>query len=113
MKLVSPFLKHVVYPGLARSGYFSRNPNRQPAIVTYHGVLPEGYCRIDASLDGSLVTPESLRRQLLLLKNKYVVITPEVFLRWRKGELELPQCRLATSAPRLRGLPYCPGDKPE
>jgi peptidoglycan/xylan/chitin deacetylase (PgdA/CDA1 family) len=90
MRLVSPLLKHVVYPGLAMTGYFRRGAGDGPAIVTYHGVLPAGYSAIDPDLDGSLVTARSLRLQLRLLQDRYHVISPEQFLLWRRSERELP-----------------------
>jgi peptidoglycan/xylan/chitin deacetylase (PgdA/CDA1 family) len=52
--------------------------------------MPAGYRVIDADLDGSLVTPDSFRQQLQLLKRRYNVISPEQFLMWRKSEVELP-----------------------
>jgi peptidoglycan/xylan/chitin deacetylase (PgdA/CDA1 family) len=55
---------------------------RGPAVVTYHGVIPEGYQSIDADLDGSLVSPDALRRQIQLLQKSYSVISPEQFRRW-------------------------------
>jgi peptidoglycan/xylan/chitin deacetylase (PgdA/CDA1 family) len=90
MKLVSPFLKHVVYPGLARTGYLGRRGGAGPAIVTYHGVLPRGYCPVDPDLDGGLVSAEALRGQLKLLKQRYCVISPAQFLRWCESGEELP-----------------------
>jgi peptidoglycan/xylan/chitin deacetylase (PgdA/CDA1 family) len=41
-------------------------------------------------LDGGLVSPESLRAQLRLLKKHYRVISPEHFLAWLRGEDALP-----------------------
>jgi len=90
MRLVSPLLKHVVYPGLARTGYLGRRGGAGPAIVTYHGVLPRGYRVRDADLDGSLVSAESFRAQLQLLKERYHVITPLQFLQWCESGEELP-----------------------
>jgi peptidoglycan/xylan/chitin deacetylase (PgdA/CDA1 family) len=90
MRLVSPLLKHVVYPGLARTGYLGRRGGAGPAIVTYHGVLPRGYRVVDPGLDGSLVSAESFRNQLKLLKERYHVITPLQFLLWCESSEELP-----------------------
>jgi len=90
MRLISPLLKHAVYPGLAKAGYLRRRAGAGPAVVTYHGVMPRGYRIIDPSLDGSLVAAESLRRQLQLLKDQYNVISPQQFLRWCQSEQELP-----------------------
>ena len=90
MRLVSPLLKHAVFPGLARLGYLRRRTGAGPAIVTYHGILPKGYRIIDSDLDGSLVTADSFRRQIRLLKSQYNVISPEQFLSWCEAKLELP-----------------------
>lgn len=90
MRFVSPLLKHVVYPSLAKAGMFRRN-GEGLSIVTYHGVLPEGYRLIDPALDGSLVTEEMFRRQLRLLKTNYNVISPEMMRRWCEGKAELPE----------------------
>ncbi len=90
MKFVSPLLKHAVFPGLAKLGYLRRRHAAGPAVVTYHGILPEGYQVIDSDLDGSLVMADSFLRQVQLLKSQYNVISPEEFLRWRQGEQELP-----------------------
>ncbi|MBZ5599820.1 MAG: polysaccharide deacetylase family protein [Acidobacteriia bacterium] len=90
MRLVSPLLKHVLYPCLAGSGYLRRRSGAGPAIVTYHGVLPPDYQPLDAALDGSLVTAEALRQQLHLLKAHYSLISPEQFLQWCEGKQELP-----------------------
>lgn len=90
MKFVSPLLKHAVFPGLAKLGYLRRRNGAGPAIVTYHGILPEGYQVIDSDLDGSLVTADSFLRQIRLLKSQYKVISPEQFLSWWEGKQELP-----------------------
>ncbi len=90
MRLVSPLLKNVVYPGLAKVGYLRRNAGTGPAIVTYHGILPAGYKVIDPALDGALVSAESLRRQLHLLKTQYNIISPEQFFFWCESKQPLP-----------------------
>jgi peptidoglycan/xylan/chitin deacetylase (PgdA/CDA1 family) len=90
MKLVSPFLKRVVYPSLSGAGVFRRTAARGLAVVTYHGVIPRGYDPVDASLDGNLVSAEMLRRQLRLLKSNYNLISPKEILRWRQNGHELP-----------------------
>jgi peptidoglycan/xylan/chitin deacetylase (PgdA/CDA1 family) len=90
MRLVSPFLKRVVYPGLAKTGYLQRHAGAAPAVVTYHGILPEGYKGIDPALDGSLVTAASFRRQLHLLRTRYNLISPEQFLLWCESKQSLP-----------------------
>ncbi len=91
MRIVSPLLKRVVYPLLSKSGILRRLPAQGLAVVTYHGVLPEGYTPIDPALDGNLVTARSLRRQLHLLKKHYDVISPDDFLAWREGKGNLPR----------------------
>jgi len=95
LRFVSPALKHVVFPALSRSGFLryaaSAPPAMaRPAIVTYHGVFPEGYERRNAALDGNLVHADSLRRQLRLLTKRYHVISPADFLRWSEGTQSLP-----------------------
>lgn len=90
MKIVSPFLKRVVYPSLSTGNVFRRTAPRGLAVVTYHGVLPREYEPIDPALDGNLISAEMLRRQLRLLQAHYSVITPEDVLAWREGQRELP-----------------------
>jgi peptidoglycan/xylan/chitin deacetylase (PgdA/CDA1 family) len=91
MRLVSPLLKHIVYPGLSRSGYLRRLATSAPAVVTYHGIVPGGYEVRDAVLDGHLVTAEAFTRQMQLLKSSYNIISPQEFLRWCEGDCELPR----------------------
>jgi peptidoglycan/xylan/chitin deacetylase (PgdA/CDA1 family) len=90
MRIVSPFLKRVLYPVLWGAGVFPRAAASGLAVVTYHGVLPQGYEPIDAALDGNLVSAETLRRQLRLLKAHYSVLSPDDVLSWREGRAELP-----------------------
>jgi peptidoglycan/xylan/chitin deacetylase (PgdA/CDA1 family) len=91
MRIVSPLLKNAVYPFLSKSGVLRHLPAQGLAVVTYHGVLPEGYTPIDPALDGNLITAESLQRQLHLLKKHYDVISPDDFLAWREGKGSLPR----------------------
>ncbi len=90
MRFVSPALKHVVFPVLSRSGYLRRTLGAGPAVVTYHGVFPAGYRVVNRMLDGNLVSAETLRRQLLLLKKHYDVIAPNDFFGWIEGKTSLP-----------------------
>lgn len=95
MRFVSPVLKHVVFPVLSRSGFLCSSANNAaatagPAIVTYHGVFPEGHQLRNAALDGNLVHADSLRRQLRLLRKRYYVVSPADFLRWSQGTQSLP-----------------------
>ena len=90
MRVVSPLLKHAVFPGLAKLGYLRRRNGAGPAIVTYHGIFPQGYKMIDPDLDGSLVSADSFRRQLRLLKDHYNVISPQQFLDWCEAKQDLP-----------------------
>src|SRR6266513_5422022 len=91
MRLVSPLLKHVVYPGLSRLGYLRRLATPAPSVVTYHGVLPREYQVRDVALDGHLVTAKAFTEQILLLKKNYNIISPEQFLQWCEGQLDLPR----------------------
>ena len=90
MRLISPLLKHVVYPGLARSGYLKRIVTPGPVAVTYHGVLPPDYEPIDSALDGSLISPDVFEQQIALLQRRYHVISPQEFLDWRAARQQLP-----------------------
>jgi peptidoglycan/xylan/chitin deacetylase (PgdA/CDA1 family) len=90
MKIVSPLLKRVVYTLFAKAGVFRRTAAAGLAVVTYHGIVPRGYEKIDPDLDGSLITGDTFRRQLRLLKTKYTVISPEEMLLWLQKELVLP-----------------------
>jgi peptidoglycan/xylan/chitin deacetylase (PgdA/CDA1 family) len=90
MRILSPFLKHVVYPGLSKSGYLRRSASDGPTVVTYHGILPRGYEARDVALDGHLITAEAFTRQIRILKERYNVIAPEQFLSWSEKKLELP-----------------------
>jgi peptidoglycan/xylan/chitin deacetylase (PgdA/CDA1 family) len=90
MKIVSPLLKRVVYPTLSAAGVFRRSSARGLAVVTYHGVTPQRYEKIDAALDGNLITAEALHCQLRLLKADYNVITPGDARAWLNGRLDLP-----------------------
>lgn len=91
MKLVSPLLRQVVYPTLSKLGSLHRYAERmQLAVVTYHGVLPDGYNVTDLQLDGSWVTREMFRRQLRLLRSRYNVVSPSQVRCWCKGEGPLP-----------------------
>jgi peptidoglycan/xylan/chitin deacetylase (PgdA/CDA1 family) len=89
MRIVSPLLKHVVYPGLGRAGHLRWRRGAVPAVLTYHGLLPAGYSVYDSVLDGHLITAEKFRSQLGLLKSKYNVISPEEFRLWCNSEVQL------------------------
>ena len=90
MKIVTPILKRMVYPSLARTGCLRWLSPAGLAVVTYHGVFPDGYDAIDPALDGNLVSARRLRRQLQSLKADYDVISPEDALAWRLGQGGLP-----------------------
>ncbi len=92
MRMVSPVLKRVVYPCLSRTGYLRGRANGGDlCVVTYHGVLPDGYEVTDANQDGGLVSAEQFRRQLHLLKSRYHVVSPEQVLDWVANGRELPK----------------------
>lgn len=90
MRFVSPLLKHVLYPSLAKAGVFRHRAAGGLSIVTYHGVLPEGYQSLDPALDGSLVDASAFRQQLRLLRENYNVISPEHLQQWCEGKAQLP-----------------------
>jgi peptidoglycan/xylan/chitin deacetylase (PgdA/CDA1 family) len=89
--VVSPILKRVVYPWLANSGYLRRRADGGSfCVITYHGVLPQGYHVSDPQQDGSLVTAENFRAQLRLLKECYHVVTPNQVRDWIVDGKDLP-----------------------
>lgn len=90
MRFVSPILKRVVYPCLASTGYFRGTARPGLAVITYHGVLPPHYKPIDPGFDGSLITAETFRRQLRLLKATHEIVSPEDVLSWCRNERKLP-----------------------
>src|SRR5262245_42633896 len=90
MKIVSPLLRHVVYPGLSRSGYLRRLASPAPVVLTYHGVLPDPPQLSDPVLHDHLVAAEAFSSQMRPLQSNYNVISPEQFLRWGEGKLDLP-----------------------
>jgi peptidoglycan/xylan/chitin deacetylase (PgdA/CDA1 family) len=90
MRIVSPLLKHVVYPSLAKPGLLRRAAGRGLAVVTYHGILPPGYEPADPALDNNLISAEIFRRQLRLLKARYHIIAPEDLRLWFTTGRELP-----------------------
>ena len=81
----------MVYPTLGNVGYFHVHPTSVVSVITYHGILPGSYKSDDAFLDNTLVSAESFRAQLRLLKEYYNVISPEQFLQWLRGRQDLPE----------------------
>lgn len=80
MRLVSPLLKHGVYPALHHIGWLDRiAPLGGCAVVNYHGLIPADYSGGEAFLDGNLVRPQVFRKQLQFLKAHYHIIHPEDF----------------------------------
>jgi peptidoglycan/xylan/chitin deacetylase (PgdA/CDA1 family) len=90
VRFVTPILKRVVYPSLAGAGYFCSMARPGLAVITYHGVLPPSHKPIDPGFDGSLITAETFRQQLRLLKKKYNIISPEEMRGWSQNGGELP-----------------------
>lgn len=90
MRLISPLLKHVIYPGFSKSGYLRKLATEGPATLTYHGVFPQDYAIVDERLDGNLVSAQQLRSQLQFLKKQYEFISPEDFRNWCHGKISLP-----------------------
>lgn len=104
MRFVNPALKHIVFPALSRSGYLRYTAGAGPAVVTYHGVFPSGYAVRNPALDGNLLSADSLRQQLGLLRKRYHVISPDDFLRWlEEGPSLPPHSVLLTCDDALRG----------
>jgi peptidoglycan/xylan/chitin deacetylase (PgdA/CDA1 family) len=91
MRVLSPILHRVIYPVLGSVGYFHARAIAPVTVITYHGVLLAGYKSADSFLDNTLVTEESFRSQLRLLKKHYNLISPDDFLLWIRQERELPE----------------------
>ncbi len=87
----SQVIHRMVYPTLGNVGYFHVHPTSVVSVVTYHGVLPADYTGHDAFLDNALVSVESFRAQLRLLKEYYNVISPDQFLQWLRSRGDLPE----------------------
>jgi len=81
------------------------HPNSGYAVVNYHGVVPSDHVPSDHSssdrassnhsgaesfLDGNLVRPEVLRKQLQFLKKDFEIIHPEDFRGWVEQDKPLP-----------------------
>ena len=91
MRLVSPILKHVVYPTLHHSGLLNTiSPVGNCTVVNYHGLIPSDHSGGDVFLDGNLVESEVFREQLQFLKTHYQVIHPEDFRAWLEQGKSLP-----------------------
>jgi peptidoglycan/xylan/chitin deacetylase (PgdA/CDA1 family) len=91
MRLVSPILKHAVYPVLHHIGWLDWvTPVGGYAVVNYHGVVSPDHSGGEAFLDGNLVHPETFRQHLQFLKHHYRVIHPEDFRAWVEHGKQLP-----------------------
>jgi peptidoglycan/xylan/chitin deacetylase (PgdA/CDA1 family) len=91
MRLVSPLLKHAVYPALHQIGWLDHTmPPGGYAVVNYHGVVPSDHSVAESLLDGNLVQQETFRRQLQFLKAHYDVISPDDFRAWIEHGKHLP-----------------------
>jgi peptidoglycan/xylan/chitin deacetylase (PgdA/CDA1 family) len=90
MRVISTLFKRVVYPGLSKVGYLRWPEDARLAVLTYHGLLPQGYVIRDAVLDGNLITADDFRAQLCWLKTKFNVISPEQFRGWCEKRDQLP-----------------------
>jgi peptidoglycan/xylan/chitin deacetylase (PgdA/CDA1 family) len=92
VRVVSPILKRVVYPCLANSGYLRRRAGQGGlCVVTYHGLVPQGYRVTDDRHEGSLVHAQSFREQLRLLKRCYNVVSPAQVRDWFVDGKDLPE----------------------
>lgn len=91
MRFLSPILQRIIYPAIGATRYFQFQARSPVRVVTYHGVLPEGYRTSDGFLDNTLMSAASFRSQLNLLKKHYNVIAPGHFLDWLKNGEALPE----------------------
>jgi peptidoglycan/xylan/chitin deacetylase (PgdA/CDA1 family) len=84
-------LKHAVYPALHHAGWFDHiTPPGGYAVVNYHGVIPSDHSDPEVFLDGNLLQPDALRRQLRYLKTHYQLLHPEDFRAWIEHGKPLP-----------------------
>lgn len=91
MRLVSPLLKHVIYPALHHTGLLDGVPPvSNCTVVNYHGLLPPDHDASDVFLDGNLLQPEVFRQQIRFLKAHYQIIHPEEFRTWIEQGKPLP-----------------------
>jgi peptidoglycan/xylan/chitin deacetylase (PgdA/CDA1 family) len=63
----------------------------QVCVLTYHGVLPEGWRPAESPIEGTLLPAEKFRVQLRFLKARYNLISPEEFHGWLKEDAPLPE----------------------
>jgi len=91
MRLLSPILQRVVYPAMGATGYFHARRHSSISVITYHGVLPDGYRVIDPFLDNTLISTGAFRKQLRLLKEHYIIVSPEQFRSCLGNLNELPE----------------------
>jgi peptidoglycan/xylan/chitin deacetylase (PgdA/CDA1 family) len=91
MRLVSPILKHAVYPVLHHMGWLDWvTPVGGYAVVNYHGIVPADHSGGKTFLDGNLIRPEAFRQHLQFLKRHYRVIHPEDFRAFVEHGKRLP-----------------------
>jgi peptidoglycan/xylan/chitin deacetylase (PgdA/CDA1 family) len=89
MRLVSPLLKHAVYPALHHTGCLDRiTPIGGCSVVNYHGVVPADHSTDDTFLDANLVRPDVFRQQLQFLKSHYHIVHPDDFRAWIEKGIE-------------------------
>ncbi len=60
MRFISPLLKHAVFPGLAKLGYLGSRDGGNPAILTYHGIMPAGYKMMGTDCHACFSSPAPL-----------------------------------------------------
>jgi peptidoglycan/xylan/chitin deacetylase (PgdA/CDA1 family) len=90
MRVLSPILRQVIYPALGSTGYFRAAKSGAPAVLTYHGVVPDWYEMDDDIPDGPLLKATNFRNQLRFLKKHYSVISPKQFHDWLTHKAALP-----------------------
>ena len=91
MIAVSTFLRRAMYPAMSRANLFSRRIGAgEVGILTYHGVMPEGWVPGPGPVEASLVSADQFRRQLRFLKARYHLISPEDFRAWLTKGASLP-----------------------
>ncbi len=64
--------------------------DEEVCVVTYHGVLPEGWTPVASPIEGTLLSAERFRRHLRFLKSRYNLISPVAFHSWLKEAGSVP-----------------------
>ena len=91
MIALSSLLRRAVYPAMSSAGLFSRRLRAgDVCVLSYHGVVPDGFVSRGSPVDGPLLPAQQFRQQLRFLKSRYEIVAPEDFRNWCDGKNGLP-----------------------